>query len=120
MAASAPGKLGSKALSDELKRLGKDAHTIDDAGNALTRDEVLAALIWKQALGFTEKKRDDNGTMREIVHPPVAWCQQFLFERREGKAAVATQEEQQGPRAAETVRKLAVERMNALAEKALA
>lgn len=114
MAATAPGKFGGKALSDELRKLARMAHDTMIDGETVTREQALAAMIWRQALGWTEEKRDDAGVLRKIDHPPVAWCQQFLFERTEGKAAVATVEPQQGMKAADKVRELAKQRVNAL------
>lgn len=102
------------ALSHELRKLAGQVHTLLDDGTQVTREEQLAQLIWNQALGWNEKKRDENGTLQEIWHPPVAWAQQYLFERIEGKAQVATGTEQKGMTAAEKVRGLAKDRLNAL------
>lgn len=118
--AKAPGILGSRALTAELRKLGTQVFTINDDGTQLTREEVLAELIWKQALGWVEKwtERDDRGTLiqREVKHPPVAWAQQYLFERMEGKAAQAIADETGGIKAAEKVRDLARQRINTLAK----
>lgn len=120
--AVAPGKIGSRALTSELRKLAQESHTVTTDGTPLTREQVLADLIWKQALGWVEviEERDDSGTMRrkEIVHPPVAWCQQFLFERMEGKAPIAQGDSTGGVRAADKVRDLARQRINLLAKTA--
>lgn len=103
-----------KALTGELRRLAAEAHTITDAGDVITREEALAALVWQQALGWTEKVRSPDGNLVEILHPPVAWAQQFLWERIEGKAAPALAEEQGSIRASDKVRDLARQRLNEL------
>lgn len=110
-----PGRLGGKKLTEELRKLAAEAHTITNDGTPVTREQALSALIWKQALGWVEVVPDEDGNRKEIAHPPVAWCQQFLFERMEGKAVAAQPEETGGIRAAEKVRGLAKERVNALA-----
>lgn len=110
-----PGRLGGKKLTEELRKLAAEAYTITDDGTPLSREQALSALIWKQALGWTEEVRDENGDRREVIHPPVAWCQQFLFERMEGKAVAAQPEDAGGIRAADKVRDLAKQRVNALA-----
>jgi len=115
-AATTLRKLGSRALSNELKKLA--AEVVDfDAGEGVTREQKLAKMIWNLALGWIEKTRDDNGTLKEIRHPPVAWAMQFLFERCEGKAPQAIQEETSGIKAADRVRELSRDRINALSGK---
>lgn len=110
-----PGKLGTRALTGELKKLAAEAHTITDDGTPITREQALAEMIWRQALGWIEVIRDDEGNRKEIPHPPVAWCQQFLFERMEGKAPIATVDETGGIKAADKVRQLSKDRINKLA-----
>lgn len=111
-----PNKLGGKRLTEELRKLAVEAYTIDNEGNPVTREGALAALIWRQALGWEEKTRDAYGNQQIVSHPPVAWCQQFLYERMEGKAPVATAEAGDGIKAVDKVRKLAKDRLNALVE----
>ncbi len=103
------------ALTTELRKLAQEIHTVDDAGAPITKEQALAALIWKQALGWVEEVRDDKGAVKRTLHPPVAWAQSMLFERIEGKAQVT--QEQTGARisAKETVSELAKQRLNALA-----
>lgn len=111
----APGKLANRVLTGELKKLASEVHTIADDGTQITREEALAAMIWRQALGWKEVTRTDEGNRKEVIHPPVAWCQQFLFERMEGKAPIATVDETGGIKAADKVRELAKARINSLA-----
>lgn len=103
-------------MTGELKKLAQQAITVTDDGTPLTREQVLANLIWQQALGWTEVVRDEEGNRKEIKHPPVAWCQQFLFERMEGKAPIAVPEDHGGIKAAEKVRELSKDRINKLAK----
>lgn len=109
-----PGRLGGKALTDELRKLASECHTVMDDGTLMTRREVLAALVWKQALGWTDTKRDASGNLVETVHPPVAWAQQYLFERMEGRAAPAAPDTEGGMKATDKVRELTKQRLNAL------
>ena len=82
---------GSKQLVEWLEKIGTETHedvSIDDDGNIITRtkDEELARLIWKQALGYTREILDENGSVikRDFVKPDPK-MQQFIIERREGK-----------------------------------
>lgn len=109
-----PPKFAGAALTKELKKLAVEVVEMEDDGNALTREQKLARMIWQQALGWTEVVRDDSGNRKEIKHPPVAWCQQFLFERVEGKAAPAREAEGEKISAADKVRELSRDRINNL------
>lgn len=120
MAISGTQKLGGKRLTDELRKLAVEAITIDDAGNPRTREQVLSEMIWRQALGWEEKVRNDDGVLKTVKHPPVAWCQQFLWERMEGKATPAQAESGDGIRALDKVRELARDRLNGLVKKPVA
>lgn len=113
---SATGRFGSKALTNELRKLANEAFTITNDGTPVTREQKLAELIWKQALGWTETIRDDDGNPKTVVHPPVAWAQQYLFERLEGKAPQAIPEDSGGIKAVEKVRQLAKDRINNMAK----
>lgn len=116
---SALGRFGTRALTGELKKLAGEVHTVTDDGTPVTREQALAELIWKQALGWMEVTRDENGNRKEIPHPPVAWAQQYLFERMEGKAPQATTEDTGGMKAADKVRELSKDRINKLARVAI-
>lgn len=113
----ANGRMGGKALTAELRKLAGQAVSVDDNGDPITREMRLAELIWKQALGYTEVIRDEMGTETKRDHPPVAWAQQYLFERMEGKAPVAMPENDGTMKAADKVRQLSKDRVNALAAK---
>lgn len=109
-------RFGTRALTGELKKLAGEVHTITDDGTPVTREQALANLIWKQALGWEELTRDEMGTAKKVWHPPVAWAQQYLFERMEGKAPQAVSEDMGGMKAADKVRELSKERLNKLAK----
>ena len=113
-------RINHKAITEGLNKLGAQAHTVSDDGTPITRDEALADLIWKYALGYTETyfETDDRGNKvkREVRHPPASWAMQYIVERREGKVAPAVQEENVGMKAADKVRELAKSRINALAK----
>lgn len=113
--AQGTGKLSGKHLTENLRRLSSEAIDITPTGDPITRADVLAQLIWKQALGWTEEGRDDLGNKFRKVHPPVGWCQQYLFERMEGRSPQASAEETTGIKAADKVRDLAKQRINAMA-----
>lgn len=112
-------KLVGRALTTELRKLASEVHTCTDSGDPITKEQLLARMVWDLALGVTEMKRDEEGNLKRIEHKPVAWAQQFLFDRLEGKAVPTTPENETGVRAADKVRELAKNRLNGFAEKAL-
>lgn len=105
----------ARALTGHLRTLAGEVHTVTDDGTPVTREQALAELIWKQALGWTETTRDDSGNAKNVKHPPVAWAQQYLYERIDGKAMVMQPDGETGLKAADKVRELARDRVNALA-----
>jgi hypothetical protein len=104
-----------KALTQALRSLSAEAFTIRDNGDVVTRYQKLAEMIWNQALGFEETVVDDEGNRKKVIHKPVAWCQQYIFERLEGKSAVAVTEDEGRIKASDRVRELAKSRLNSLA-----
>lgn len=111
-----PGKIGAKALTTALRALSEEAVSITDDGTPVTRAEQLAAIVWKLALGHTEKVKTPEGRVAEVIHPPVPWALQWITERLEGKAPVAVQDENIGIKAADKVRQLSIDRLNSLAK----
>jgi hypothetical protein len=111
------GRIGGKALTAELRKLAAQAVSVDDDGNPVTREMRLADLIWKQALGYTETLRDEMGTETKREHTPVAWAQQFLWDRLEGKSPVAAVDNEGSMKASDKVRQLAKDRINGIAAK---
>lgn len=80
-----------KKLSKYLESIGQELHEtayVDDKGvnRPITKDETLAREIWKRALGCVETIENEDGTFSHRVFKPDPRAQQFIFERREGKA----------------------------------
>lgn len=113
--AKAPGIVGGKALTDELRKLSSEVHTISDDGSPITRAQILAGLIWRMAIGWEETTITEDGNRKTVRHPPVPWAMQYVFERTEGKAAIAVQDDVIKISAAEKVRELSKARLNKLA-----
>jgi hypothetical protein len=114
--ANAPGIFSKRAITKHVNEIGARIHEqLNDGGDSMTKDEALAELLWKMALGYTEKVRDEEGNQREVVHQPVAWAMQYLYERKEGKAVASVEAEDGRMKAAEKVRELAKDRLNKLA-----
>lgn len=104
--------LSSKALTNELRKLAAENLTILNDGTPITRAQKLADLIWNLAVGWTETVVDNNGSRKEVVHPPVPWAMKFAFERLEGRSAEAQVEESERITAADMVRQLSKDRIN--------
>jgi hypothetical protein len=108
-------RFSPRALTTEVRKLAEEAFSVTDDGTPITRAESLARLLWNLALGYTEKVRDENGTLKDVTHPPVAWAGQFLYDRLEGRATTAVPEDDTRIRAADKVRELAKQRLNKMA-----
>lgn len=108
-------KVNPRALTKHLQMLGQEMHTVDNEGNPITREEALARLLWNMALGYTEQVRDDEGNWKTVVHKPVAWAMQAVWDRREGKVPTAIGEDETRVKASDRVRELAKARLNAMA-----
>lgn len=107
-------RLGGKRLTEELRKLACEVIDITPDGTPITREQRLAEMIWRQALGWSEKVRDIDGNLVEKTYPPVAWSQQYLYERMEGKAPNSLPDVEGGIRAVDKVRDLAKARLNSL------
>lgn len=114
------GKFSEKALTGHLRRLASEVVEHDVDGNPVTREQKLAELVWKLALGGEHEERDEEGTLKRVFTKPVQWAQQFLWERIEGKAPVAASEQTGGVKAVDKVRALARERINSMATASIA
>ena len=91
-----------------------------EEGELLTKGEALARLLWRKALGWVEKTRDDEGNESELIHKPEAWAINLVYERMEGKTPQAvTEQDESRVKAVDKVRELAVARINDLASAAL-
>lgn len=108
-------KVNPRALTKHLQKLGQEAHTVDNEGTPVTREEALAQLLWNMALGYTEKVLDNEGHWQQVIHKPVSWAMQYVYDRREGKVPQAIGEDEGRIKASDKVRELAKSRLNALA-----
>lgn len=113
-----PKKYNSKQLTEHLRQLAAEAHDWSEDG-IITHGEALAKLLWKRALGWTEKTVDEEGNEKEVYHKPEAWAMQFVYERMEGKTPQSTPDDEgRKRRAKDDVRDLAKSRLNSLAKSA--
>jgi len=108
-------RFSPRALTTEVRKLAEEAFSVTDDGTPLTRAEALARLLWNMALGYSEKVRDEDGTLKTVIHPPVAWSVQYLYERLEGRPQTAIAEDDTRIRAADKVRELSKQRLNKMA-----
>lgn len=107
--------INTRNLTKHLNALGAEAHDVHPDGSPMTREEALAILLWKKALGYKEKTRNDEGSWVETVYKPEAWAMQYIYERKEGKTTPAPAEDSGRVKASDRVRELARERLNRMA-----
>lgn len=104
-------------LTAYLKRLGKEAYTVDDAGDPVTRFEALAQLVWDKALGHTEKITLDDGSCVETVHKPDRAFIGMIFDRVEGRVVPVAAAEDKGKKSlADRIGEQSKVRLNRLAK----
>lgn len=113
-------KYNTKQLSNHLRELAAEAETILDDGTCLTKGEVLAELVFKKALGYVEVSLDDEGKETKTVFPPERWALELIFDRLEGKVPQAITDDDTKMKVADRVSELNKNRLNSLAEKAVA
>lgn len=111
---------GSKQLTEHLRNLAAEATEMTAEGDVLTRGEALALLLWRKALGYVERKVDDEGNETEVVHEPAAWAMQLVYDRLEGRTPQSPPEEEGRIKVADQVRDLARDRLNKLATRVAA
>jgi len=107
----------TRKLVDWLHDIGAEAFTIDEEGEIITKDEQLARMMFRMALGWEEK--DPDNPDRLVKHKPDKQMMMFIVERREGKSPMAKPDEAETATAAEKVSDLARARLNKLADSAL-
>jgi len=112
-------QVSTKALTQQVRKLGEQIISVTDDGSPISRNAALAQMLWDMALGHTSRERDADGTMREVYHPPVAWCAQYIYERQEGRSPTAVPENDARVKAVEKVRELAKQRLNKMAVSAI-
>ncbi|KKN71915.1 hypothetical protein LCGC14_0415610 [marine sediment metagenome] len=91
---SRKGEITGKLLTTELKRLAHLAHSVDDEGNPLTKQQVLAAMVWDKALGYTKVDKDTN---KKVEYKPERWAISMLFDRLEGRVNTADKDNKERP-----------------------
>jgi len=101
-------------ITQHLRRLAKQAHDMTVDGEVVTREEALAILLYQKALGMEVVTKDLEGRETRTQFKPEAWAIQLIYERMEGKTANAAEPETTKLTAAERIRGLAKERINAL------
>ena len=111
-----------RTLTDYLEKIGRETHDtgyIDATGTVrpIIKDETLARLIWRQALGYEEEIKNIDGTCSHRTYSPDPKMQQFLIERREGKN-VEPQEDRSAS-LLDKISELAKAQANAMAEKSV-
>lgn len=102
----------SKALTGHLRALSKEAESIADDGEIITKAEALAMLLWQYALGWEEADPDDPN--KTVMHRPAQWAIQMVYDRLEGKAPAAIEDGSGTMTAADKVSELAKTSVNAL------
>lgn len=109
-----PRKYSSHELTNHLRQLAAEAHDWTEEDGVITRGEALARLLFRKALGYVERTVDDEGEERVVHHRPESWAIQLIYDRLEGKTPQAVPEDAGRVSAAEQVRELAKQRINAL------
>lgn len=104
-------------VTTHLRQLAVEAESISDDGSIITKAEALALLLWRYALGFEEVDPDDPA--KRIRHRPQQWAVVLLYDRLEGKAVPASEDEDNVMTAADRVSELAKNAANAIAIEAI-
>jgi hypothetical protein len=117
----ARGKISESKLSYHLAKVGEEMETVLDDGTPVTKEEALARLLYKKALGWTEKRvvEDDYGNKSTVedYHPPENWAVQAIWDRREGRPTPSQSDaDKKGMSASEKVRELAKKRMSKITQ----
>lgn len=84
---------------------------VDGVDTMVTKAEALARNIWRDALGYTEMKKDKDGNLIELVHVPIRAAQCIVFDRIEGRAPASMSEGADKLTAAERVSEQSVKRI---------
>lgn len=79
-----------REISNEETEVVYDPKTGED--RMATKAEALARIIWRDALGHTEKVKDKDGALVDLVHLPIRAAQCLVFDRVEGRAPASTSE----------------------------
>ncbi len=71
-----------QAISQEVTELIQSA---DGQDLVVTKAEALSRKIWQRALGYTEERREDDGTELKIIHNADRSFITLLLDRLEGR-----------------------------------
>jgi hypothetical protein len=96
-----------------LRALALEIETTNAEGDAVTKAEALALLVWKNALGHEQVSPDDPN--RKTFIPPAVWAIDLLYNRIEGKIPLAVIEDQ-GKSLTDKVSDLGKAKINSLAQ----
>ena len=111
------GKLLSRfirQIAEEETEFVKDDDGVD---RMATKAEALARQIWRQALGYTELiVSDPTLPPVEVVHKPDQKMLALLYDRMEGRAATASEDETLRPSTAQKVSEQGKKRIAALGD----
>ena len=111
----------TKELTELVNKLGDTAHTIDNDGVVITKNEALIELLWNTALGYKEQvmveKGKDKGKTQEVTHKPQKWAMELIYNRKEGGLAAVADSGDSGMTAAKTVRQLVKDRLKRITRK---
>lgn len=114
-----PKKYNTRELTNRLRELAAEAHTIADDGELISKGEALAKLLFDKALGHVETRVDEEGEKHEVIHKPESWAIQLIYDRLEGKTPQAAEHDDETKvKALDQVRELAKARLNDAAEAA--
>jgi len=93
--------------------------TVDGTDRMVSKAEALVRMTWKHALGFTEKRINDDGSETEIIHFPDRVYANMLYDRIEGKVAAVEPGKKEKRTIADRVGEQNKKRINAVAKKAI-
>ena len=90
--------------------------TIDGEDKMISKAEALVRMTWKHALGYTEKRVNDDGTKVDIVHHPDRVYANMLYDRIEGRVAAVEPGKKEKRTVADKVGDQNKKRINAIAK----
>lgn len=111
------GKLLSRFIRQIAEEQTEFVKDDDGEDRMATKAEALARLIWKRALGYTEMILPDPTLPPvEVVHGPDQKMLALLYDRMEGRAATASEDETLRPSTAQRVSDQGKKRIAALGD----
>lgn len=105
----------SEILGEELAAV----HDMTPDGEIIDQGQALVKIVMKKALGW--KETIVKGREKTVIeHKSEAWAVQFIWDRLEGKAGLATPEVVEKVQVVETLKRLTAVKLNQIAEEAIA